>query len=363
MEDYHQVREAVSSLVYGQKRPGDTTRAMPIRRIQGAAPSSRRLAAGRHLATGRSGSLHGQMNATDMKPPPPRGKLMVDSGTSSPLVQRRRLRTELRKARNEKGLTQQQTATALDWSLSKINRIEKPSTSISTTDLRALLQLYDVTDRARIDELETLAKAARKRPWWTAYRDLAPKALLELIDYEYVGSSIRQYETRVIPGILQTEEYARSVLKIFYEDGPAAQLSALIALRLKRKELLDLVDMPSFRFILDEAAIQRVVGGESVMREQLHYLIEVAGKPNVQMEVVPFSAGLLPGTHDPFEIIEFADADADDVVFLESSHGDIVSDSKDLTEKYLQAFEHVGKAALDERSTVAYLTKIANGMK
>ena len=145
---------------------------------------------------------------------------MADGG--SPLVQRRRLRAELKKARQTSGLTQDQVADEMDWSLSKIIRIESGSSGISANDLKALLQLYGVTDPEQVDALLALARAALQRSWWSAYRDIAPQSLLQLIEYESAAHVIRQFETMFIPGILQIEDYARAVIQNYYGEGPGS---------------------------------------------------------------------------------------------------------------------------------------------
>jgi len=287
---------------------------------------------------------------------------MVDGG--SPLVQRRRLRSELRSAREAKGLTQDQVAHEMDWSLSKIIRIEGASSSISANDLKALLSLYGITESERVDSLLTLAKAGRERSWWSAYRDVAPSLLLQLIEYESVASAIRQFETLFIPGILQTEEYARAVIQNYYDDeGPGSdKLRALVELRVRREGLLNSEHSPSFNFMLDEAAVSRLVGGSSVMRSQLRRLIAVAEKPNVTVEIVPFSAGLHPGMRGPFEIIEFVDPLDKDIVFVETPRGDIISDDPKETKSYRDAFDRLEKASLGPRDSLALLARIAEEM-
>jgi len=284
---------------------------------------------------------------------------MVDGG--SPLVQRRRLRSELRSAREAKGLTQDQVAHEMDWSLSKIIRIEGASSSISANDLKALLSLYGITESERVDSLLALAKAGRERSWWSAYRDVAPSLLLQLIEYESVASAIRQFETLFIPGILQTEEYARAVIQNYYDDeGPGSdKLRALVELRVRREGLLNSEHSPSFNFMLDEAAVSRLVGGSSVMRSQLRRLIAVAEKPNVTVEIVPFSAGLHPGMRGPFEIIEFVDPLDKDIVFVETPRGDIISDDPKETKSYRDAFDRLEKASLGPRDSLALLARIA----
>jgi len=283
----------------------------------------------------------------------------------SPLVQRRRLRAELRKARQatDPPLTQEQVASEMDWSLSKIIRIESGSSGISANDLKALLRLYGVTDSGQVDSLLALARAARERPWWSAYRDVAPSSLLQLIEYESAAQVVRQFETVFIPGILQTEDYARAVLDNYYEEGLGSdQLRALVDLRIRREDLFDAESGPSFNFLVDEAVVRRLVAGPSVMLPQLRHLIEVAQKPNITLVIIPFSVGLHPGMKGPFEIIEFADPAVGDIVFLESPRGDIISDDPEEILKYREAFEGLGSASLSPRDSVARIAAIADAM-
>jgi hypothetical protein len=188
--------------------------------------------------------------------------------------------------------------------------------------------------------------------------------LLQLIEYESVASAIRQFETLFIPGILQTEEYARAVIQNYYDDeGPGSdKLRALVELRVRREGLLNSEHSPSFNFMLDEAAVSRLVGGSSVMRSQLRRLIAVAEKPNVTVEIVPFSAGLHPGMRGPFEIIEFVDPLDKDIVFVETPRGDIISDDPKETKSYRDAFDRLEKASLGPRDSLALLARIAEEM-
>jgi transcriptional regulator with XRE-family HTH domain len=281
----------------------------------------------------------------------------------SPLVQRRRLRTELKKARQTSGLTQDQGAGEMDGSLSKIIRIEAGSSGISANDLKALLQLYGVKDPGQVDSLVALARAARERSWWSAYRDVASQSLLQLIEYESEAHAVRQFETLFIPGILQTEDYARAVLQNHYDEGPGSeQLRALVELRTRREDLFDAENGPSFHFVLDEAVVHRLVVGPSVMRRQLRRLIEVANRPNITIEIVPFSAGLHPGMKGPFEIIEFADPPVSDIVYLEGPRVDIISDDPEEILKYREAFERLVKASLGPRDSLALIARIADEM-
>jgi transcriptional regulator with XRE-family HTH domain len=282
---------------------------------------------------------------------------------ASPLVQRRRLRTELRRARQAKGLTQEQVARTMEWSLSKMIRIENASTGISTNDLKALLPLYDVTDDQETDHLISLARAARARSWWSGYRDVASAALLQLIEYESAAAVIKQFESMYIPGILQTEEYARAVLEDYFDEGRASErVNALVDLRTRREELLDRENAPQFSFVLDESVIRRFVGSPAIMSRQLYRLIEAAELGNVTVEVVPFSEGLHPGMKGPVEIVEFADEPDQRIIFLESPRGDIVSDDPEETAKYLEAFPQIRKSSPGPRESVDFLRHVAEEM-
>jgi transcriptional regulator with XRE-family HTH domain len=286
--------------------------------------------------------------------------MMADS--TSPLVLRRRLRTALRNARQEKNLTQEQVAAAMVWSPSKVIRIENAASSISVNDVKALLQLYGITDEKQKAELVALAREARKRTWWRSYSHVAPSSLIGLIDYESAASSVRQFEITYIPGSLQTEEYAHAVLDNFYGDTPDAEgVAALVELRTKRWDQLNREDAPQFSFILDEPVIHRLVGGPSVMRRQLRRLSEVAELPNVTIEIVPLSVGLHPGTSGPFEIIQLADASDEYVVYLEGARNELIDDPNE-TQRYLERFKRIKEASLGPTDSAPLLRKIADEM-
>jgi hypothetical protein len=178
-----------------------------------------------------------------------------DSVSLSPVVQRRRLRTELKNARQYARLTQADGAAAMDWSLSKSIRIETGSVGISTNDLRALLHLYRLNDPERTSGLVALARAAREHPWWSMYRGFTPPGLLQLIGYEAASSIIKSFETLLVPDLLQTEEYARAVVRPLEERATAERADPLVEIRMRRQKQLDQDDPPELFFILDEAVV------------------------------------------------------------------------------------------------------------
>jgi len=273
---------------------------------------------------------------------------------------RRRLRNELRSARLDKGFTQEQVAAAMDWSLSKMNRIEKAKTGISTNDLKALLPYYGITGKAKTEELLGLARDARQPPWWSRFREIAPNTLLELIDYESAASVINQFEPMLIPGVLQTEEYAVAVPRVFRGEGSQAEtVPALVELRTSRRDLLTSEGAPNFTFLLDESVIRREAVSPAIMSQQLAHLGELAELPNVTIQIVPFTAGLYPGIKGAFKVIEFEGEPDDSVAFLEGPSGDEIVEGSEETGRYLETFHRIEQIALKPSESVDLLRKVA----
>jgi transcriptional regulator with XRE-family HTH domain len=282
--------------------------------------------------------------------------------SASPLMLRRRLRTELRTLRTTRDLTQEQVAKAMEWSLSKMNRIEKAKTGISTNDLKVLLSLYG-TDKEKTEELVALARGARQSGSWRRYSDVAPPDLLELIEYESAAFAVSQFETTFVPGILQTEEYASAVLQIFYDEKSAVdRVAALVDLRTKRRELLTSENAPSFSFVLDESVIHRLVGSPAIASRQLRYLVDVTELSNVTVRVAPFTAGLYPGMKGSFEVVQFDDTPDENIVFLEGPRGDFIIDDPEETENYLRLFERITQTSLGSSDSRDRLLKAASEM-
>src|SRR6202044_2932521 len=176
---------------------------------------------------------------------------MEASGNPSPVVQRRRLRTELRRARLDADLTQEQVAAAMDWSLSKLIRIENGTVGISTNDLKAILAHYKITDDGRTAEMLALSRGARERSWWSAYRDASPR-LIQLIEYESASFIIRNFQPMLIPGLLQTEEYAAAMIRNYSPQATEQEVKTAIEIRMKRQQILQQPEMPLMFFIMDE---------------------------------------------------------------------------------------------------------------
>jgi transcriptional regulator with XRE-family HTH domain len=283
---------------------------------------------------------------------------MEASETTSPVVQRRRLRTELRRARLDTGLTQEQVAAAMDWSLSKLIRIENGTVGISLNDLKAILAHYKITDEGRTAELIALSRGARERSWWNDYRDIAPR-LIQLIEYESASFIIRNFQPLLIPGLLQTEEYATTTLRSLRSQPAARDVSTDVELRMKRQRLLRQQEMPLMFFIIDEAAVRRLVGGQDAMRRQIQRLLDESDKPTVTIEIVPFSAGAHPGMQGPFMLFEFPDAADDDALYLEGpSESRWNRDDPEEISSFRERFEVLRELSLGPKGSVDLLHRL-----
>jgi transcriptional regulator with XRE-family HTH domain len=257
-------------------------------------------------------------------------------GGRNPVAERRRLLAELRRLRSSAGLTQKEVSTHLEWSLSKVIRIEGGTVGISITDLGALLRLYGVTDQAIIDTLSAAARASREKAWWDDYRAHASPELINFIAVEASATTMSEYQAFVVPGILQTTAYIRALGAAFGSTDEAIEHS--VFMRTQRRKLLT-EDQPLFaRFILDEASISRTVGPLDTMREQLGFLCELNELPNVSIQVTPFDRGVTDGMQSSFTLFELPDQDP--VVYLDQP-GYLVLARTDPDEvgRYLDAFD------------------------
>jgi hypothetical protein len=248
----------------------------------------------------------------------------------------------------------------MDWSLSKVIRIETGAVGVSTNDLRALLNLYEVRGPDRINELVELARASRQSSWWSKYRGEISPQFLQYIEYEEAASVLRTYEPLLLPGLLQTEEYAAAIIRGLADpETPADLMRTRIEIRLRRQRLLEQETPPTFTFVVDEAAIQRLIGEREIAQSQIARLVEAANRPNITIEVVPFSAGLHRGLLEPFVILEFPDAEDSDVLFLESSRDMILShdEAGDIT-GYREVFEELRSISLSPDASLSYLADL-----
>ncbi|MFK4064576.1 helix-turn-helix domain-containing protein [Streptomyces sp. NPDC029674] len=262
-------------------------------------------------------------------------------------LQRLRLRTELRKARTAAELTQRQVAAKMEWSPSKLIRIEAGEVGISVNDLRPLLDTYGIRDRRKIDELLDLARGSRRMPY-SEYRDLYRKEFLEFLSLESSASIIRHYGALVVPGPLQTEEYARAIMLSYNKSISDERLERGVEVRLARQDLLTSGGRELF-YVLDEAVVRRHVGGRGVMRAQLERLAELSTRPGVTIQILPFSIGAHAGIQGPFSHFEFDADEMPDSLYLENPRGDsYTTNAAEETVRYLERFWELEDLAIKD---------------
>ncbi|MFK0172379.1 helix-turn-helix domain-containing protein [Streptomyces sp. NPDC090306] len=245
--------------------------------------------------------------------------MSVPEDRQDPIYQGHRLRKRLRAARESAGLTHTDVADALEWSPSKINRIETGKVGLAITDTRALLDLYGVDDPAEVQEITAMARAARLPSWWAPYRTVASPDFLRYLSYETSAIRVRNFEPNLIPGLLQSEDYARDLIGTSSEKA-----ESLLTLRLERQDRIVHAGGPDMHFIIDESVIRRVIGGERTMKGQFEKLLLLNELENVNIKVVPFTAGLYPQFRAPYVLFQFPEEDEDLVVYLERPDGSVL---------------------------------------
>jgi transcriptional regulator with XRE-family HTH domain len=282
----------------------------------------------------------------------------VVSGRRSPTVRRRRLGIELRRLRDDAGLTIEQVAGALECSDSKISRIETGQVGATPRDVRDMLQLYGVAGQRR-DALLQSAREARQRDWWQAYSDTL---IVPLVGMEAAASSIRVYETLLVPGLFQTRQYAGTVIRTVRPDLRPEEVERWVEFRMARQSLLARDLPPALSAVLDEALLRRPVGGSAAMGEQLHHLARVAALPTVTLQVLPFAAGHHAGMSGAFTIFSFPEPDDPDVVYLEHTKSDLYLESEEEVRRYASAFDQLRAMALPPDDSVALVVALARSL-
>jgi transcriptional regulator with XRE-family HTH domain len=278
--------------------------------------------------------------------------------TSSPTVRRRRIARELRQQRERKGLTLDQAARQLDMSKSNLSRIENAQIGIKPRDVRAALALYGVTgDDA--EALVEIARGAQQRGWWQNYSGVLPEWFEFYVGLEAEASTVRTYEAESVPGLLQTEAYAR---EMFLLTAGAAEVEKKVAARIHRQDLLR-QDSTQLSAVLNEAVLQRPVGGATVMGEQLAHLADLSELPNVTVQVLPFTAGGHPAMTTPYVILSFADAPDESIVYLENLTNGQALEEPDHVGGYTMVHQKLCSMALGPEESTALLRQASRHMK
>jgi transcriptional regulator with XRE-family HTH domain len=269
----------------------------------------------------------------------------------SPTIRRRRLGTELRRLREEARVTIDVVADRLGCSPSKVSRIETGHTSATPRDVKDMLDVYGI-DGVASDELVQIAREARQKGWWHPYSTVLVGAYVGL---EAAARSIRAYEQQVIPGLLQSEDYAVAMIRAARQSDTPLEIDRRVHVRMARQSLLIQDDPIDLWVVLDEAVLSRPVGGHDVMLDQLVRLTEAAKLPNVTLQVLPFAAGAHAGMDGTFAILDFPEAEDPDVVYAENATGGLFLEKSDELKKYSSIFDTIRSTALTPEESIAMI--------
>ena len=275
----------------------------------------------------------------------------------SPTIRARRLRRELRRLRDHAELPAEDVATDLGWHRTKVIRIELGHSRVTPTDVRSLLTLYKASDEEQ-ESLAALVRQARQKGWWNSYGDVLPD---DYVGFEAEASSISSYESLLVPGLLQTEEYVRATIRSGRTTADPDEVDRIVAARLARKALLSRDVPPKLWIVLDEAAVRRLVGGPAVMRAQVARLIEACANPAIVVQVLPFSAGAHAAMGGPFTILDYAEPVLDPtVVYVGNDTSTLLLEKEVQVARYRLMFDHLRAKALDPDRSGEFLARVVN---
>ncbi|MEV4249592.1 helix-turn-helix transcriptional regulator [Streptosporangium canum] len=273
---------------------------------------------------------------------------------TSPTVRRRRLASELRRLRTEHGLSMQEVAERMDLTAASISRMETGRRGIRPRDLRAFLDMYGVAETDR-EPLLALAKEARQRGWWQNYGDVLPGEYATLIGLEAEAASTRTYQQTLVPGLLQTAEYARSVIAASRPGDTPEDVERRASVRMERQKRLTDQDPLELSVILGEGVVHQHMGTAQITADQFHHLAEANRRPNVMIQILPYRAGAHPAMTGSFTIVGFPAPSDLDVIYLENmSSGLYLEDAADVR-RYVTVFDYLRAAALSPADTTAML--------
>jgi transcriptional regulator with XRE-family HTH domain len=289
----------------------------------------------------------------------PQDELSIAEAASGPTVLRMLLGGQLRKLREAAGITPDQAGYEIRASRSKISRLEHGRVSFKERDVADLLSLYGVPDSAQRRHLMMLAERANSPGWWARYDDVLPDWFETYIGLEQATSLIRTYELQFVPGLFQTEDYARAVTVLGHRAAPAEEIERRVSLRLKRQEILSRAEpVPKVWAVIDESALRRPLGGREVMRTQLRHLIELTESPQVTLQIMPFDRGGHSAAGGSFAILRFADSDLPDIVYIEQLTGALYLDRPEELDHYREVMNSLSAEAETPAESKRQLTSL-----
>jgi len=273
---------------------------------------------------------------------------------SSPTVRQRELGKRLRELRNDHGLTVEDVANKLLCSATKISRLETGVRRPSLRDVRDLCALYEVDEPTSADFM-SLARGAREPGWWTQYEDIN---LDPYIGLEHEAAAITCYSMYYIPALLQTEDYARTIIGAIAPKMDPAIYQQRVEVRMRRQQRLDDANRPRYRVLLDEAALRRRVGGPALMAAQLGKILRTARGDKAVVQVITFEAGAHAAADGNFVLLEFADSNLSPVIFIEGLTGNQYLERAADLARYREAIEYLRDMALSPRDSLAFIDEL-----
>jgi transcriptional regulator with XRE-family HTH domain len=279
-----------------------------------------------------------------------------------PSARARQLAAELRRLREAAGLTGEEIASRLTWSASKVSRIETSRSPVTAGDLRKLLDLYQVSGSTR-ERLTELCRTANQRGWWDAYSETLTFDFSTFVALENDAESERYYGQMTVPGLLQTTRYAEAIIQAGFLAAPPGQIARRVQARMARQRLLDKDDPLQLGIVLDEGALRRQVGGPEVMAEQITHLIEMAKRPNITIQVLPFTEGAHIAMTGSFTLLRFPGTTASYVAYLENLTDELFIESEAESYQYSLTFDRLREISLGPGDSVNLAAQIAREFK
>jgi transcriptional regulator with XRE-family HTH domain len=278
-----------------------------------------------------------------------------------PTVLRILLGAQLRRLREAKRITLEDAGRVIRASHSKISRLETGRVGFKDRDISDLLTFYGVTDEKERASLRALAQRANAPGWWHDYSDILPSWFEAYVGLEEVATQVRAYEVQFVPGLLQSEDYARAVTLLGHDDELPREVERRVRLRMARQAVLERAEPPNVWAVVDEAVLRRPAGSPAVMQGQLKHLLDLAERPNITIQIMPFRAGGHSAAGGAFSILRFAEPDLPDVVYLEQLTSSLYLDKPEVVDSYLKVMERVCMEAATPADSVDVIAAILAG--
>lgn len=275
-----------------------------------------------------------------------------------PTVRRRRLGAELKRLREKAGVKMEEAAERIGGDKPKISRQENGRQGVSKLEIEALLALYGVSDERLRTALTTLAREGRRKGWWAQYSDILTAGFQERLSIESDAARILAFQPMLVPGLLQTVEYATEVIRSVNKTATEEEIDSYVEVRKSRQEIFARESPPQYLCLLDEAVLRRQVGGPAVMAAQLDKILEMNNPPKLTIQVVPFAQGWHAGADGPFNVYSYPDPMDLDVVNLEYLDGALYLEEDESVERYQLAFDELRAAALTSRQSMELISAV-----